>query len=93
MKAGELTGQDVLAFLRLDEGEDISPDALLAAAKSFVRGYTGLSDEEMDEHEDITLAILALCADLYENRTVSGETSQANRVVEAILGMYRKNLI
>lgn len=89
-----LTDKDVLSFLRLDgTEEDISPSALLAAATAYVRSYTGLTDREMDEHEDLAIAVLVLCADLYENRLTTVDTANVNRTVSCILGMHCKNLI
>lgn len=89
-----LTDKDVLAFLRLDGTEgDVSPSALLAAATAYVKSYTGLTDAEMDEHEDLAIAELILCADLYENRLTTVDTANVNRTVSCILGMHCKNLI
>lgn len=94
MRMSELTEQEVLAFLRIEEAEgDIDPSVLLSAAKSYVRGYTGLSDEELDQHEDITVALLVLCSDMYENRLVTVESGNVNRVVDSILGMHCNNLV
>ncbi len=93
MKVSELSPEDVRLFVKMEEGEDISPETLLAAALSFVRGQTGLSDGEMDAHEDLTVAVLVLCADLYENRVTTVDSANQNRTVEAILGMHRRNLV
>lgn len=94
MIVSRLTDKDVLSFLRLDGTEgDISPSALLEAATAYVRSYTGLTDREMDEHEDLAIAVLVLCADLYENRLTTVDTANVNRTVSCILGMHCKNLI
>ena len=93
MKVSELSPEDVPLFLKMEEGEDISPETLLPAALSFVRGQTGLPGEEMHAHEDLTVAVLVLCADLYENRVTTVDSANQNRTVEAILGMHRRNLV
>lgn len=94
MKVSELTREDVIRFAKIeDPDDDIAPEALLAAAKAFVRGYTGMDDAAIDEHEDITIAVLVLCADMYEHRLTTADTAQANRTVETILGLYRENLL
>lgn len=94
MKLSELTEADVLRFLHLDGTEgDIPPSALLAAAKSYIRSETGLTDEEIDGHEDLTIAALILCADMYENRLTTAESSHENRTVSTILGFHRVNLV
>lgn len=94
MIVSRLTDKDVLSFLRLDGTEgDIFPSALLAAALGYVKSYTGLSEEEMDAHEDLSIAVLILCSDLYENRLTAVDTANVNRTVSCILGMHCKNLI
>lgn len=93
MKVSALTPEDVRLFVKMEEGEDVSPEALLAAATAFVQGQTGLSDEELDDYEDITIAVLVLCADMYENRVTTVDSANPNRTVEAILGMHRRNLV
>lgn len=94
MRISQLNVDSVLKFLKLsgDEG-DISPLALLAAAKSYVKSYTGLAEDEMDQHEDLTIAVLVLCADLYENRLTTVDSSNVNHTVDTILSMYRTNLL
>ena len=93
MKLSALTPVEVLAFLRLEEDDDLPADMLLTAAKSYVKGYTGLTDEELDQYEDITVAVLVICADLYENRLLTVESGNVNRVIDAILSMHSKNLL
>lgn len=94
MKVSELTEQDVIQYARMENAEeDIAPAALLEAAKAYVRSYTGLTDEEIDRHEEISIAVLALCSDMCDNRQLAAENDKVNRVVETILGMHAVNLI
>ena len=48
-----------------------------ASALSFIAGYTGLSEDEMDEHEDLTLAWLALINDMSLNREYTVKPGRA----------------
>lgn len=66
---------------------------LKSAAIEYVKSETGLSAEELDDHEDITFAVLALITDMYENRQYSVDKKDINRVVESILKKYAVNLI
>ena len=94
MKVSEITDNDVIKYARMDtSGEDISPEALLSAAKSYVKSYAGLTDEQMDEHEEISIAVLALCSDMYDNRQMRTENDKINRVVESIVGMHSRNIL
>lgn len=90
----DLTEEDVLRFLKLDREEcDIPPRALLSAAMEYIRGVTGLSEDEMRGYSDLAAAALVLCADLYENRQTTVEAGHKNMVVDTILGMHRVNLV
>ena len=94
MKASELTEELVRQYARIPQGaEDVPAVLLLEAAKSYVRGQTGLTDEEMDEHSDITIALLVLCADMYDNRQTTTDNDKPNRVVDSILSCYRRNFL
>ncbi|MGI5966758.1 head-tail connector protein [Anaerotruncus rubiinfantis] len=94
MKPSEITPDEVIKYARMDDMDaDLSPEALLAAAKAFVKSYTGLTDEELDKHEEISIAILALCTDMYDNRQSTVENDKVNRVVETILGLHSVNLL
>lgn len=68
-------------------------EAQFGAAVAYCKGYTGLTEEELNEHEDITIAVLALIADMWDNRSTTVSQANPNRTVETILGMYSTNLL
>lgn len=93
-KVSEITTADLADYLRLDDDGEITMLAnLLAVAKSFIQGYTGLTVEQMDEHEDFVIVVFVLVQDMYDNRTLYVDNANLNRVVETILGMHRVNLL
>ena len=96
MKISEITSDTVKDFLRLDEGE--ADETLIAAsmkaAENYILDETALEPEDLDDHEDLTIAYLVLVQDFYDNRAYESEKSAApNRTVEAILGHHRRNLL
>lgn len=97
MKVSEVTLQNAMDFLRIDyptEIEEAEVTAMMAAAKNFIVGYTGLTLEELDEHEDITIAYEVLIADMFDNRNNQIEKpTYVNRTVQSILNLYRVNLL
>ncbi|MDO5548315.1 MAG: head-tail connector protein [Eubacteriales bacterium] len=98
MKISEITLGDICQQARiepdmLDAAEEKLLTVMQDAAVDYVRSYTGLTEEEMDEHEDLTIAVLVLAADLYDNREMTVDKSNVNRVVETILGMHCRNLL
>ena len=92
----ELTVQDVAGYLRLSEltteDEALLP-TILAAAKDYVYKYTGLTTLQADVYKDLTIAVFVLCQDMYDNRAYYVDSSNVNKVVEAILGLHSVNLL
>lgn len=98
MKISEITLNDICQQAHVDcDADDAQEAALLTAmmtaAVDFVRAYTGLTDEELEEHEDLSIAVLVLAADMVDNRTMVVDKNNVNRVVETILGMHCRNLV
>ena len=91
MKVSEITENDVAEYLRTSDTTQLK--IMLDSAKSYVRSYTGLTDDEIDKHEDITHAIFVLVSDMYDNRAIEVKSDKANMVVSTILNMYCANLL
>ena len=91
-----LTVQDIADYLRLSEltteDEALLP-TILEAAKDYIYKYTGLNAMQADLYKDITIAALVLCQDMYDNRAYYVDSSNVNKVVEAILGLHSVNLL
>lgn len=95
MKVSEVTVTNVAEYLRLEEGEYSQAllTSLLNTAKEFIKSYTGLTNEQIDEYEDFYIVVMVLCQDMYDNRTMYVDKNNLNRVVETILGMHSVNLL
>lgn len=98
MKISELTTEYIANYLRLDEPEEVELQEIEAAhtaAIAYAKNYTGLTDEKLDEYEDITAAVLIIISDLFENRNayLDYKYKESNRAVETILGMHQRNLL
>ena len=93
MKWAEVTTKDVAEYLREDEETELLTP-ILSAARSYILGYTGLTADEAEKYEDLSLALLAVCADMYDKRGATSTTSLSeNRLISNILGMYSVNLL
>ena len=91
-----LTVQDVADYLRLSETtteDEALLSTILAAAKDYVYKYTGLTPLQADLSKDLTIAALVLCQDMFDNRAYYVDSSNVNKVVEAILGLHSVNLL
>ena len=93
-KVSEITVDDIADYLRLDADDDQNLlNNLLRVSKAFIQGYTGLTSEQLDDHEDFVIVVFVLCQDMYDNRTLYVDNSNLNKVVDTILGMHRVNLL
>lgn len=95
-KVSEIQVSDIADYIRLSEvSQDDSNtlEALKSVAISFICNYTGLSEESLDEHKDLIIVVLILCQDMFDNRTLSVDNTNLNKVVTTILNMHRTNLL
>ena len=69
--------------------------AMFAGAIAFVSGQTGLTEEDMDQHEDLTIAVFMLVADMYDTRayTLEGSNITINPAAAAIINQYCRILL
>lgn len=94
MRVSEVTNEQIAEYLRLDPDEvpeEIKP--IREAAIEYMKSYTGMDDEELDEHEEFYIVLLVLCQDMYDNRAMTVANGNTNRTVSSILDMHRKNLL
>ena len=91
----EVTVTNVAEYLRLEEGEysEALLTSLLNTVKEFIKSYTGLTNEQIDEYEDFYIVVMVLCQDMYDNRSYYVDKNNLNKVVETILGMHSVNLL
>lgn len=97
MKISEITTQDLTDYLRIDnptEIEESEIERMKTSAISFITGYTGLTETELDDFEDLTQALFVLVADMFDNRNMQSDKSvNVNKMVDRILGMHSVNLL
>ena len=63
MKVSEVTVDDLVNFIRLDEPTEIETSELERmkdSAVAHIKTYTGLDDESLDKYPDITQALFVL---------------------------------
>ncbi len=94
MKISELTAAMVKDFTGIsdDDSDNIVEDLLMPAAKAYIKGYTGLTEEQLDEHDDLATAFCVLVNDMFTNRdyTISSHR-QLSPTVKTILSLYAVN--
>ena len=95
MKVSEITVNDVISYLKLEDGEydPLEISNFLSVSKKFIKSYTGLTNDLIDTHEDFYIVVMVLCQDMHDNRSYYVDKNNLNKVVETILGMHSVNLL
>ena len=93
MTVSEITINVLKDWLGISDGDETALNACLAAAKSRAVGYTGLTLAQLDEHEDITIAVLGIVSDFYTNNRPDTAEISMNKMSKSLLDMHSKNLL
>ena len=98
MTMNQVTVQDLISFAKIDEVADEYTllEAILEAGKQFILSQTGLTEEEADEKADLAIAMLMVCADMYDNRSYAmavGKVPYINPAANAIINQYCRNIL
>ena len=94
MKVSSLDLNALKEYLKKEDNtEDVLLTTILEASKSYVKSYTGLDEESIDEKKDITMAVLVLACDMYSNREYVIDKSNVNPIAKSILDMHSINLL
>jgi len=93
MKISELTDAIIIKYCNAYAEEIDLLTLFKESAISYIKGQTGLTDIEIDTYEDLTLALLILICDMFDNRTVQVDKDKINLVLESIMYMHSTNLL
>ncbi|WP_294402620.1 head-tail connector protein [uncultured Clostridium sp.] len=78
------------SYLKIEEDftlDDLEIKIFVKSAKAYVKKHTHLSDEELDEIDEIIPAVLKITSDYYHNRsaTETGTSAQSDLMLDLIL--------
>lgn len=94
MKISEVTITDLKEYANIDHDyDDKIFSNILLSSKAYIKSYTGLNQEQIDEKEELTIALMILCNEMYENRIYTVENDKGNKIVNSILDMHSINLL
>ena len=94
MKISEVTIDDLKEYANVDHDYDNNIFRnILLSSKSYIKSYTGLNEEQIDSKEELTIALMILCNEMYENRIYTVENDKVNKIVNSILDMHSINLL
>lgn len=92
----DLTVQNLADYLRIAEltpADTLFLEQALAAAKTYIKHYTGINDETLNGAADLVIVVYVLVQDMYDTRTYYTENTNANLIVENMLNAYSVNLL
>ena len=96
-KVSDIAYTDVADYCRIGDISDADTvntlKTLLTVSKAYITQYTGKTLAELDDLQDVIICVLILCQDMWDNRTLYVDKSNANRVVESILSLHAENLL
>lgn len=94
MKLSEATLASVKLAMRIDyDLDDSLIEDIMEAAKGYIRTYTGLTDERLDDYPEVIHAFNCLCIDMCDNRSVEIANGRENPTVKQILGGIAVNYL
>ena len=96
MKVSDLTADFLADYIKTDktiQSEINLITMLKESAINYFCNVTGLEEFELDEDDDITLAIMILVQDSYDNRAMYVESTNVNRTVQGIIDAHRRNFL
>ena len=95
MKISEVTVDLIkkYAVIDIDDDDELIKEVFMPAAKAHIMEYTGLDFDKIDNLDSLTAAYIALCAFLYDNRSMSIVNDKQNAVIQSFLDAHCVNLI
>ena len=95
MKISQTTLNDVKDYCGISDNDNdtLIENYAMPAAKSFICGYTGLDAEQIDTHEDLTIAYMVLVNEMYTTRDFTVNKDKLNPTAKTILDMYAVNYL
>lgn len=96
MKISEVTIKDLKEYAHeYNDDPEVNKTFtnILVGIKAYIKGYTGLTYEQIDSKEDLTIVLFILANEMYDNRTFTVQDDKVNKVAKSILDMHSINLL
>lgn len=94
MKISQIKIADLKGYANVFHNEDDELFThILTASKAYIKGYTGLSEDSLDDNEDLAIVLYVLANEMYDNRAYNIESAKANLLVQSMLQMHSINLL
>lgn len=83
----------IYEYLRDEELTTAEIEQYWVQAVNYIEQYTARTRKDLEQLPQLTHVLLALCSDMHDNRSFSGDRTYINQLVDSILGLHRFNMI
>ncbi|NFG65913.1 phage gp6-like head-tail connector protein [Clostridium botulinum] len=63
------------------------------ASVDYIKSYTGLTVDEINNKNDLTIALLVLVSGMFDSRSIEADKTNINLILDSILGLHSRNLV
>ena len=93
IKINEVTTDLLINYCNAYSEDSTLLEIFRDASISHIKSYTGLTIEEINTMDDLTVALLVLVNGMFDNRSVEADKGKINLILDSILGLHSKNLL
>lgn len=98
MKVSEITLEQVLDYLRIDDASEIEEtevEMFMESAKATILATTGLTQQEVDTHADLVHPYFLLISDQFDNRNglIENKTATVNHSIMETIRRHAINYV
>lgn len=95
MNVDEQLLEEIKNYLNVYHNEDdILIKSLVEMAIEYIKDYTGLTNEEIEQKKNsLKVAIMLICSDAYDNRGQTTLQQKQNLLLTSILNLHSKNYL
>lgn len=95
MKINDVTVNDLKDYLNIMHDEDDTLiRSILYGTRAYIKNYTGLSTENMDKYDELSITLFVIASEMYDNRLMTvDKISKVNPLVENMLNLHSVNLL
>lgn len=95
MKINDVTVNDLKDYLNIMHDEDDTLiRSILYGTRAYIKNYTGLTTENMDKYDELSITLFVIASEMYDNRLMTvDKISKVNPLVENMLNLHSVNLL
>lgn len=95
MKVSDIDYDVVKRFCKEDynDQDDLIDSIMLPAGIAYISSHTGIEQDALDNYEDLTIALLVIVAEMYDNRRFTVDAANINPLAKSILDLHDNNLL